>query len=148
MNGCPLDLAFNTQSINIDKKKEKTKNIVYPNEIKDYHSANIMTNNELRSANEFVESENKFVTTKSDYSKLTHYDTPVKYSQVNDNKDDNFVKLVMKNIKNIKNINKKDSIQIMKIMKIMKIIILVLLMIILMIRFYLDYMVFYFILNR
>ena len=92
MNGCPLDLAFNTQSINIDrKKKKKTKNIVYPNEIKDYHSANIMTNNELRSANEFWE--NKFVTTKSDYSKLTPYDTPVKYSQVNDNKDDNFVKI-------------------------------------------------------
>ena len=96
MNGCPLDLAFNTQSeINIEtkKKKKKTKNIVYPNEIKDYHSANIITKNELRSANEYMDLENKFVTTKSDYSKLSPYDMPNKYSEVNENKDDNFVKI-------------------------------------------------------
>ena len=71
MNGCPqIYFLTHNQLILIKKKKKKTKNIVYDNEIKDYHSVNIMTNNEFRNANEFVESENKFVNTKSDYKKL------------------------------------------------------------------------------
>ena len=99
MNGCPLELAFNTQSeINVEtkKKKKKTKNIVYPNEIKDYHNPNIITNNELRNANEYLEFENNFVNVKNDYSKLTPYDTSSKYSQVNNNNNNNnddFIKI-------------------------------------------------------
>lgn len=98
MSGCPLELAFNTQSeINIDtrKKKKKTKNIVYPNDIKDFSNSYKMTNNELRSSNEFIEVENNFVNAKSDYSKLTPYDTPLKYSQVdyNKNEQEDYIKI-------------------------------------------------------
>ena len=64
-----------------------------------------MTNNEFRNANEFWE--NKFVNTKSDYSKLSPYDSPDKYSQVNENKYDNFVKISNEEYKKYKEYQQK-----------------------------------------